>query len=498
MMRLVPLLALLPLAGCAYFNGIYNARQAEQKGDALRRSGRTAEAESVYAIAAAKAESVLVRYPHSRWRGDALFIAGWSWAMAARCSRAEPHLEAFLTRGEVTETALARATLALAACRVQEGEAAQGRALVAPLVHSPDRHLADEAAVWAALASARLGELDSTQAYLRQVAGRPARARAAWMVVSALLERGDLPAAESILVQRAAQGDYQHDLLRTLRALWNAGGAERVARIVERYDSSRISSDDRARLHLLMGELALAAGRDSTARVHLMIARSLARDTVVLQDASAGLTQAELASLTSLVDVANVVARGHERGGGSPIQRRLEDNVLLLQMLDAHEDGTGASLFLAAEVARDSLHAPALARTLFERVAELPRSPLSTKALRAAAQLGPGPASGSGAPRDRVIAAAAFGELVAGSRADSAGADSTDPVEVLLDRTWRAVTAVYADTLRRLRPPLPSGVLPAGTGGESTRSSGRPHGPDSSPPTGAGDSGHHLPSSSNR
>jgi tetratricopeptide (TPR) repeat protein len=318
MMRLVPLLALLPLAGCAYFNGIYNARQAERKGDALRRSGRTAEAESVYAIAAAKAESVLVRYPHSRWRGDALFIAGWSWAMASRCSRAEPHLEAFLTRGEVTETALARATLALAACRVQEGEAAQGRALVAPLVHSPDRHLANEAAVWAALASARLGELDSTQAYLRQVAGRPARARAAWMVVGALLKRGDLPAAESILVQRAAQGDYQHDLLRTLRALWNAGGAERVARIVERYDSSRISSDDRARLHLLMGELALAAGRDSTARVHLMIARSLARDTVVLQDASAGLTQAELASLTSLVDVANVVARGHERGGGEP------------------------------------------------------------------------------------------------------------------------------------------------------------------------------------
>src|SRR5581483_12107541 len=108
---------------------------------------------------------------------------------------------------------------------------------------------------------------------------------------------------------------------------------------------------------------------------------------LLLRDVSARLTQAEVAPLASIVDVASVVARGRERGAGSPIQRRLEDNVLLVQMLAGHEDGTGAALFLAAEVARDSLHAPVLARALFERVAELPRSPLSAKALLAAAQL---------------------------------------------------------------------------------------------------------------
>ena len=32
MIRRVHLLALLPLVGCAYFNGVYNARQAAKRG----------------------------------------------------------------------------------------------------------------------------------------------------------------------------------------------------------------------------------------------------------------------------------------------------------------------------------------------------------------------------------------------------------------------------------------------------------------------------------
>ena len=60
------------LGGCAYFNGVYNAREAERAANRLLRAGREGEASGSFATAAAKAETVLARHPKSRWRDDAL------------------------------------------------------------------------------------------------------------------------------------------------------------------------------------------------------------------------------------------------------------------------------------------------------------------------------------------------------------------------------------------------------------------------------------------
>ncbi|HEX6534956.1 MAG TPA: hypothetical protein VF041_10180 [Gemmatimonadaceae bacterium] len=493
------LLATVPLVGCAYFNGIYNARQAERRGDALLRAGKSAEADSLFATAAQKAETVLVHHPRSRWAPDAEFIAGWSWAMAARCDRAEPRLTAVLTRSGEREERLGRATLALGICRVHEERYAAGRALLAPLARAADRHLAREASLWAALASVALGEPDSARAYLRTA--DPARAD--WALARAYLDRRDVAAAESLLARRAARGDWRDDLLGELRELWAAGQPGAVERIVARYDRSRASAEQLARLHMLAGELAMRADRDSTARAHFTAVLRLTRDSLRSREANARLTLTEVRGLTSVVDVANVVAAGRARAAGSPMLRRLEDRVLLLQMLHDRDDESGASLFLAAEVARDSLRALPLARALFGEAAARAGSPVAAKAQLARARLDaehPGlAASGSSASpaarsergegSDSLVAGAAFGALVADSGARSGTRSAADGADALLLRTWNQVATLYTDSLRRVRPAVDTTgahaaaapALPASTAPRPPAAGARPTPP--TPPT---------------
>lgn len=461
------LLATGALSGCAYYNGIYNARHAARRGDALMHAGRRVEADSLHLLAAAKAESVLAHHSRSRWTHEALLIAGWSWAMAARCDRAEPRLAALLG-GEAREepgAQVERARLALGICRVRQGRGAEGLALLAPLAELPDRELARDAALWAALASIDLGERDSANEYLRD-ADEP---RAEWEVARALLARREFAAAESLLERRASQRDFHPDVLAALRTLWGAGRTYGVYRVVWRYDVARAPARGRARLHLLVGELALGSRQDSVARVHLATAHRLSRDTLVTREAGALLTLAELAPLASLIDVSNVIARGRERAAGGALQRRLEDNLLLLTMLHDSPEQSGAALFLAAEVARDSLRAPALAHAFFDRVASIPRSPLTAKALAAAAQL---PAEFPGGHHAHVgeealIAGAAFGDIGPAGATDRASA-GLEPAERLLHDTWLAVVALHADSIRRLRPaasaPSTGDHLPARAG----------------------------------
>ncbi len=59
-------------AGCAYFNGMYNANKYPRLAAQSERAGRTDEARDRWLSAAAHAESVTVHYPASRWVGDAL------------------------------------------------------------------------------------------------------------------------------------------------------------------------------------------------------------------------------------------------------------------------------------------------------------------------------------------------------------------------------------------------------------------------------------------
>uniref|UniRef100_A0A7V4E3B2 Tetratricopeptide repeat protein n=1 Tax=candidate division WOR-3 bacterium TaxID=2052148 RepID=A0A7V4E3B2_UNCW3 len=65
----------LVLFNCAYFNLFYNANKYFQEG---LKSTNIAEAQTKFQKAKEKSNLLLIKYPHSKWEGDALFIIGVS------------------------------------------------------------------------------------------------------------------------------------------------------------------------------------------------------------------------------------------------------------------------------------------------------------------------------------------------------------------------------------------------------------------------------------
>lgn len=441
--------AALPLlvGACAYFNGIYNAKESAGAADKLARRGRTDQAAGAYALAAEKAETVLARYPRSRWRPDALYLAGRSEALSGRCAAAEARLGEFLKMPRQAGSRRDRATLALGGCYVQLDRTTEARRLLEPLLHARDKEVARGAALWMARASIALGETESAERYL---AGLPAGA-AQWELADASLERGQYERAESLLVARARAGDYRESVASALRTLWSARRQDGVERVVAAYSAARTPASAKIALHLLDADLREADPGDSTAHAHLLRAQSLAVDTLSTREIAARLCRFQVSRAPSSADANSALAAFARSAGGSPIYKRLQDNVLLLSLLERQTDFTGSALFLAAEVARDSLHAPRLARSLFVRLADsYLNAQLTPKALLAAAALSPDSAEAYTQRVRSTYPNSPYTTLLAGG--DPTNNPSYAIAEENLRKRWSDGIALLADTLAKLRP----------------------------------------------
>lgn len=460
MRRPAAVLGLLLVAGCAYLNGVYNARQAEKRGDRHARAGRVAQAVAAYESTATQAETLLVRHVGTDWVREARYLAGRGWALSGHCDRAIPHLEVILRPGVLPAERRDRATLALGICRVTENDAAGGRAMLAPLAAARDRDVARQAALWAARASLALGQRDSALSYFRVIGDGASD----WEMVAHHLSLNELPAAESALVRRVADGDASPRLEPSLLELWARGGRSGVERVLTAADSSRLSPTRLGRLHIVIGDLGLEAAIDSAALAHFERASRVSRDTLVSREAAARRTAMAVRGASSPAELEAAVAAARNRARGTEILRRLEDNLLLLKLLERRNDATEAGMFLAAEVARDSLRAPLLARAMFRRIADgSPRSPFAAKALLAAAALTPDSA-------DVLMTAAR--ERFPGSpytalaeRNDRALRDSVALLDGAMGELWTAVTKVWSDSVAQLRrdprAPAPAPLPPA-------------------------------------
>ena len=453
MSRRAPVLALpLLLAGCIYFNAIYNARQAADAGDALRRQGRVAAAADSFALSAVKAETVLARYPRSEWRTEALYLAGRGWALAGRCEQGLPRLEEFLRAASDDRVKLDRARLAVGVCRLDAGSLADARAALEPLMASRDGRTAQEAALLAGRAALAAGDEAAALGFL----SRAGDAAAQWELAGAHLGAGRWTQAESLLALRARAGDWRPDGEAMLTRLWDGGRTEGALALVERWDRSRIAPGVRARLRAEAAARLLAAGRDSAARVQLEAAARAAPDSAAGREALVRLAALDVRRATSLGEATRIASRLTDLR--LPDARRLADNLLFVRMLAAATDATGASRFLAAEVARDSLGAPALAHALFAQVArDFAGSPVAPKALLAAAALLPDSAAiYSARARDRYPESPYV-------RANGASLDGAEG-ERLLEGAWSRGARALADTvslLRRDSTAVPVATTPA-------------------------------------
>lgn len=447
--RLAAFAGLLLLAACGtingYFNGIYNARAAARAGDRMLARGRDAEAAQPFAASAAKAETVLARYPRSRWAREAMYLAGRGAAFADQCALGIRRLQEYLATSAARGTRRELAMVALGRCYVREHRPADALRLLEPLRASRDRGVATGASLWSARAAIALGRTDDALTYLGTNS-----AVLQWELVIASLAARQYARAESLLVLRAESGDFRAELLSSLQELWREGHTAAAERVVARFDAARASADQKARVHITYADLLTTAGRDEPAHNHLVRAQRLTTDTLLDREAGVRLTQLALSDLETTVDIENVLLRSARRWGAAPAQKRLEDNLLFVKLLETTPDYTGASLFLASEVARDSLRAPLLARSLLRRaIAVAPQSPLAPKILLAAASLDPDSAV---AYRERVATAYAQSPFARVARGEVLPNDAFRQTDAMLRPMWTLLSARLADSLRKLRP----------------------------------------------
>jgi hypothetical protein len=435
------------MSGCVYYNGVYNAQTNAKRADARLRRDAEDEARLQFQLSAMQAESVLVRYPTSKWRTRALYLHGRGAALGGDCDKGLPSLVEFLAREGTDAQDRERARLALASCEVRTDKANAARARLDSLVGSRDRETARQARLWAARAALAQGDRDAVTGYL----GTLDAGALPWELLGASLGARELVRVESLLVLRAARGDYRDDAARAVRELAADGRFAGAERVVRGYDARGIRDLNRGSLHFALGEQYLRAGLDSAARVHLADARTLAgKDTLVGRESAARLAYADLLAVYSLRDADSIFARVDTTVWRTVYARRLREQMLLVRMLASRTDASGASAFLAAEVARDSLRAARLAQGLFVALARTQSdAPLAPHAWYAASLLLPDSAESW---RRRIVSQYGFSSVAARLQGeDPASRPDFITTPELLKFTWTEAVRAWSDSLRKLR-----------------------------------------------
>ena len=381
-----PAVGLVLLAGCVYYNGMYNTNRLVRSARKAERQGRPFEASGLWGQVIVRAESVAVRHPHSKYAAQATVLRGLAMSRLGQCATAVQPLSqaSLLPPGDLAE----EATLALGRCQIEAGNAASADLAFRQLIDSKDAVVQSEARFQHARALRMSGHYDEAAILLKETksprgndelllalagAGRDAEADSLtilllatrdttrkWDSLVAIVGRENPVSAGKLVDRLGAQaGDppqvvgwrLYEDGLR-LEAI---DSTRAIARFKEAARSGAgTESGERAALKLLRLDIAHAAGID---------ALGPAADSLRLLAAKATVVNGEVGDLLSAVTRVRIAA---DSGGGNIPQGDLR-------------------LFLAAELARDTLAAPRIAGELFRRiVSEWPASPYAPKALLAA------------------------------------------------------------------------------------------------------------------
>lgn len=447
--HLLQILVLASLASCAYYNGLYNAKDLAHRAEKAERDGRPFDAQTYWGQAAVKAETVLAHHPNSRWTEEARWLDGKALERLGNCTAAMAPLQRTLR--EARDPARADdAALRLAACQEKLGDPDGAGLSVERLLDNADPAIRREARWRAGTTYRRTGRSAEAVRVLRS-SGHP---RARGELAAALADNGDASGAAALADSLLQEGDSL--------APWGA-----IFRGVGRLDpvaSSRLL------------DLALATGRfprDSAATwLAADGARWLARDSARAFDRLAAahhaapereagldalLTSFRLRLATSSDPaILDTVGNGLDDipvSAGSAYSRALAlDGAATLAR--ARFDSIAPSAprgdlmgFLLGESLRDSLGAPRLAGIVWRRmIADHPTSPYVPKALLALAAVGAAPADSVRTVLDAQFAASPYVLALHGT-ADSA-------YRSLEDSLWQFGRSLSAPTRRgRGTPP---------------------------------------------
>ena len=403
-MRRSLIILLLLTGGCAYYNGMYNTRRLAKDARKAEREGRTLEANTLWGQVAVKAESVVVHHPRSKWSDEARLLHGTALVKLNDCDHALRPLETVMTNARDPRLG-DEAAMLLGTCRAEFGDADGAMMAYARLLASRDPERRSVALYEHGRALRQLGRYEDAAREL--AASRQPRARPEWAAAAAAL--GQLPEALAIADSLVAIGDT----LAPWQALVAALGArdpETTAALIDRIVAAS-TFPPALKANLLLDDAERWLARD-TARgdTRLEQADSAARDTPVLAAVRLERARTIIARAATMADLNAAAARiedfGDEITVHGPSGAQLAAAARLV-MATADSVSSGAPrgdlrVFLAGELARDSLGAPRFAANQFRRVAlDWPDSPFTPKALLALIDLEP---QGADSVRDALLA----------------------------------------------------------------------------------------------
>jgi len=420
-------------AGCAYFNGMYNANRLAGQAARSERAGRMDEARDRWRSAATHAESLTARYPTSRWVIDALLVEG----------RAFVHLGDFAAAAPVLAEAVRRATRSEQRCEalVMLGQAnlalgryPEARQALDSALQTGQPEWRDEALLFRGRALLDLGLTDSALADFRA----STHPHAAYDLARAELGSGDTAGAGALYDSLAGRRPYvEADWRPALDGLAGGGAEWRAAQLTDRLAARRdLTAGEGARLLLDDGARRLAAGDTSGGTERLIAVLAVAPDSLEAHAAGVRFAQLAIAAATSDADLAaprerlqRLVVEGGLAGQDAGVVLRL---AALVDTLGAAPTTPDAYWFERAEVLRDSLRAVRLAAVDFAEMARLfPASPWTPKGLVAAIAAGHPHADSLRALLRQRYAASPYALASAG---ESAGAEAFAALEDSLRR----------------------------------------------------------------
>ena len=392
MQRLLPGgLALLLLGGCVYYNGMYNTKRLAGSARSAERDGRTFEATNLWGQVVTRADSLVTRHPDSKYVDEALMLKGTALARLGQCPSAVPLL-AKVSQVRASEDAVEDAYLSLGRCQLELGDPGAAEIAVANALRSSEPERRREARLVHARALRLTGHPTEAAAVLDSLSGdRVADER---LLAFAAAGRHDdaIRIADSLLA-RPDSGRVWDSLVAQVGRADPVTASHIVDRLVERpgtpvpsqtrwliEDGERLQSVDTARASARLTQAA-QIGANTPAGISAGVV--LVRTRVASAAAVADLAE----PIKVLDSLAELSGESGEAGQLQAVLHRIRESADSSTARAAMAD---MRLFLAAEIARDTLTAPRLAGSLFRQVADdWPDSPYAPKALLALGMVDP-------------------------------------------------------------------------------------------------------------
>jgi tetratricopeptide (TPR) repeat protein len=387
--RLIRFLVPVLLGSCVYYNGMYNANRLAGSARKAERDGRTFDANNLWAQVATKAESVITRHPTSKYAEEANVLRGVALARLGQCEAALVPLSRaiLMPPSDLTEDAL----LATGRCQFALGNVSASQTAFGFLLDSKNRDRRDEARFQMGRALRQQGRYDDA---LRSLDGVK-HPRAEDERVLALAGAGRRSQAMALADSLLARGDSTRPWDSLVVAMGSQSPAD-ASRLLDRVQAlSGRSPEVRAR-QLLEDGIRLSRSDPARARERFHRAIDLSGTRAAAGRASLQLALMDLQRISRPEELAAILE--NLRKVTTSYETVADESARLITLVEGVNDAArrvtwetprgDLRLFLAAEMARDSLEAPMLAANLFRRILDdFPNSSYGAKVVLAAQRL---------------------------------------------------------------------------------------------------------------